>query len=67
MITALTDQALAAGVPRGQIRSERGIGPPGKWEMTSPALRRTRTTVTASFGLFVVAIVVSTVGRAIFA
>jgi predicted ferric reductase len=66
MISNLTRQLLAAGVPRGQIRSERQIGPPGEWNVASPALRWMRIALTAFFGVFVVGIVVCTVGRAIF-
>jgi predicted ferric reductase len=67
MIAHLTRDVLAAGVTRGQIRSERAIGPPGGWDVASPALRYTRAVVTAFFALFVVAVVVSTLARAIFA
>jgi predicted ferric reductase len=65
MISALTEQLLAAGVPRGQIRSERAIGPPGRWDIASPALRYTRTGVTVLFAVFVFSVAVSTVARAI--
>jgi len=65
MISSLTDQLLAAGVTRGQIRSERGIGPPGKWHVASPALRYTRAVTTCFFGAFVLSVVVSTISRAI--
>ncbi len=67
MISALTAELQAAGVPRGQIRSERQIGPPGTWRVASPALRGARAAVTGLFGLFVLAVVVSTVSRALFA
>jgi predicted ferric reductase len=67
MITGLTAQLHAAGVPRGQIRSERQIGPPGKWNVASPALHWTRAVVSCFFGLFVLTVVVCTVGRALFA
>ena len=67
MIASLTEQLLEAGVPRGQIRSERQIGPPGHWDVASPALWWTRAAVTALFATFVVAVIVSTVSRAIFA
>ena len=56
---------LAAGLSRGQIRSERAIGPPGRWAVASPALRYTRLAVTLFFAVFVLAVVVSTVSRAI--
>ena len=65
MISALTEQLLAAGVPRGQIRSERAIGPPGQWDVASPALRRARATTTVFFGSFVVLVIACTVIRAI--
>lgn len=67
MIASLTHQLHEAGVPRGQIRSERQIGPPGHWEVASPALWWARAGVTALFATFVVAVIVSTVSRAIFA
>jgi predicted ferric reductase len=66
MITDMTAELEAAGVPRGRIRSERQIGPPGHWKVASPALRWMRAAVTGFFGLFVLAVVVCTVGRAIF-
>jgi predicted ferric reductase len=65
MISQLTTQLLAIGVHRGRIRSERAIGPPGRWELASPALRYTRYAATAFFAIFVLAVVVSTVSRAI--
>ena len=65
MISALTNQLVAAGVPRGQIRSERAIGPPGKWDVASPALRYFRAGTTCIFATFVLAVVVSTISRAI--
>jgi predicted ferric reductase len=65
MISNLTSQLLAAGVTRGQIRSERAIGPPGRWRVASPGLRYARAAVTSFFGVFVLAVVVSTVARAI--
>jgi hypothetical protein len=64
MISDMTRQALAAGVPRGQIRSEVAIGPPGKWALAAPALRCTRMAATAWFAAFMVAIAVSWIGRA---
>lgn len=66
MISELTRQLLEAGVSRGQIRSERAIGPPGRWRLASPALRYARTAVTGFFAVFVVAVIVSVVSRAIF-
>jgi predicted ferric reductase len=65
MISDLTRQALAAGVPRGQIRSEVAIGPPGKWELASPALRYTRVAATVWFAAFLAAVGVSWIGRAV--
>jgi predicted ferric reductase len=65
MISQLTTQLLSIGVHRGRIRSERAIGPPGRWELASPALRYTRYAATAFFAIFVLAVVVSTVSRAI--
>jgi ferredoxin-NADP reductase len=65
MISSLTNQLLAAGVSRGQIRSERAIGPPGKWDVASPALRYFRAGTTCFFAAFVLAVAVSTIGRAI--
>lgn len=67
MISDLTNQMIAAGVPRGQIRSERQIGPPEKWRRSAPSLRRARAATTVFFAIFMVAIVVSVVGRALFA
>jgi predicted ferric reductase len=66
MISGLTDGLLRYGVPRGQIRSERGIGPPGNWRVASPALRRVRFGVTALFATFVLAAAVGTIGNAFF-
>jgi predicted ferric reductase len=65
MLSHLTRQLLALGVHRGQIRSERAIGPPGRWELASPALRYTRYAATAFFSIFILAVVVSTVSRAV--
>jgi predicted ferric reductase len=65
MISELTHQLLAAGVSRGQIRSERAIGPPGKWHVASPALRYFRNGTTCFFAFFVVVVAVSTIARAI--
>ena len=67
MISDLSKQMLAAGVPRGQIRSERQIGPPESWRRSSPSLRRARAATTAFFAFFLLAVVVSVVGRALFA
>jgi predicted ferric reductase len=65
MISELTDQLSAAGVSRGQIRSERAIGLPGKWDVASPALRHFRTGTTCFFAFFVSVVAVSTIARAI--
>jgi predicted ferric reductase len=65
MISNLTSQLLAAGVTRGQIRSERAIGPPGRWRVASPGLRYARAAVTSLFGVFVLGVVVSTIARAV--
>ena len=65
MIGQVTSQLLALGLHRGQIRSERAIGPPGRWDLASPALRYTRIAATCFFAIFVLAVVVSTVSRAI--
>jgi predicted ferric reductase len=65
MLEHLTRQLLQAGVPRGQIRSERAIGPPGRWDVASPALRYTRIASTVFLAAFVLAVAVSTVARAI--
>jgi predicted ferric reductase len=65
MISQLTNQLLTIGLHRGQIRSERAIGPPGRWELASPALRYTRIAATAFFAIFVLAVIVSTVSRAV--
>jgi predicted ferric reductase len=65
MISQLTNQLLALGLHRGQIRSERAIGPPGRWELASPALQYTRYAATAFFAIFVLAVIVSTVSRAV--
>lgn len=65
MIASLTSQLLAIGVHRGRIRSERAIGPPGRWELASPALRYTRMATTVFMAIFVLAVVVSTVSRAV--
>ena len=65
MISSLTEQLLAAGLSRGQIRSERAIGPPGKWKVASPALRYFRAGTTGIFATFVLAVAISTIGRAI--
>ena len=65
MISALEEQFRALGVPRGQIRWQRGIGPPDRWRSAAPALRRLRLVATTTFGLFTVLVIASTVGRAI--
>ncbi len=65
MISDFTDQLTAEGVPRSHIRSERAIGPPGRWAVASPALRYTRSAVTLLFTVFVVGVVVATIARAI--
>ncbi len=65
MISQLTNQLLKLGLHRGQIRSERAIGPPGRWELASPALQYTRYAATVFFAVFVLAVVVSTVSRAV--
>jgi predicted ferric reductase len=65
MISGLTDQLTAAGVPRGHIRSERAIGPPGRWDVASPALRYMRAITTLWFALFVIGAAVATIGRAV--
>jgi predicted ferric reductase len=65
MISSFHEQLSAAGVPRGQIRAERSIGPPGHWQQASPALRYSRMILTAFFALFATAAIASTIGRAI--
>lgn len=65
MISALEGELHAAGVPRGQIRWEREIGPPREWRAAAPALRRLRAVATGALALFVLLVVVSTVGRAV--
>lgn len=65
MITDLTQQLLAAGLHRGQIRAEVEIGPPGRWQVASPALRYTRAAATVLFAAFVLAVAVSAIGRAV--
>ena len=65
MISNLTSQLVAAGLTRGQIRSERSIGPPGRWKVASPGLRYARAAVTSFFGVFVLAVLVSTIARAV--
>jgi ferredoxin-NADP reductase len=65
MVSDLTRQLQAAGVPRGQIRSERAIGPPEPWAVASPALRYTRAAATVFFAAFALAVAVSTIGRAV--
>jgi predicted ferric reductase len=65
MISNFVEQLEHAGVPRGQIRAERSIGPPGDWRHASPALRYMRFALTAFFAIFATAAIASTVGRAI--
>jgi ferredoxin-NADP reductase len=65
MISSFVEQLAAAGVPRGQIRAERSIGPPSDWHHASPALRYMRFALTACFALFATAAIASTIGRAI--
>jgi predicted ferric reductase len=65
MLSQLTGQLLSIGLQRGQIRSERAIGPPGRWQLASPALRYTRSAATVFFAIFVLAVIVSTVSRAV--
>jgi predicted ferric reductase len=65
MITALEAELREAGVPRGQIRWEREIGPPQQWRAAAPALRRLRAIATGTFALFVTLVVASVVGRAV--
>jgi predicted ferric reductase len=65
MISSFTAQLQAAGVPRGQIRTERAIGPPAQWRDASPALRYMRFALTTFFAIFAIAAIASTVGRAI--
>ena len=67
MISDLTEQLHAAGVPRHRIRSERQIGPPENWRKASPSLRRARTATTAFFVSFLALVVVSVVSRLLFA
>jgi predicted ferric reductase len=63
MISALTHQLHAAGVSR--IHSEVTIGPPRRWRSGSPGLRFMRGVIAVEMVLFVAAVVVSTVGRAV--
>lgn len=65
MIGALESGFLAAGVPRANVRWERAIGPPDRWRAAAPAMRTLRVIATATFALFAVLVVASTVGRAI--
>lgn len=65
MIGALEAGFLSAGVPRANVRWERAIGPPDRWRAAAPAMRTLRVIATATFALFAVLVVVSTVGRAI--
>jgi predicted ferric reductase len=65
MISSFFEQLEQAGVPRGQIRAERSIGPPGDWRHASPALRYMRFALTAFFAIFATAAIASTIGRAI--
>jgi predicted ferric reductase len=66
MVDTLEHQLHAAGVPHAQIRWQRAIGPPERWRTAAPTMRRLRLLTTASFVLFGVLVVVSTVGRAFF-
>lgn len=65
MIAALEAGFLALGVPRGEIRWERSIGPPTTWRDAAPAMRRLRVVSTAAFGIFATLVVASTIGHAI--
>jgi predicted ferric reductase len=63
MIHALTPQLHRAGVPH--IHSEIAIGPPRNWRQGSPGLRVMRWLIAAEMVVFVTAVVVATVGRAV--
>jgi predicted ferric reductase len=65
MIGALEEGFLAAGVPRGNIRWERAIGPPDSWRAAAPAMRTLRVIATAAASLFATLVLISTVGRAV--
>jgi len=64
MIAALTPQLHRAGVPH--LHTEVAIGPPRQWRTgSSPALRFMRWVIATEMAVFVTAVIVSTVGRAI--
>jgi len=65
MVNTLEHQLRSVGVPHAQIRWQRSIGPPERWRAAAPTMRRLRVLATATFGLFAVLVVVSTVGRAL--
>ena len=65
MISSFIEQLGNAGVPRGQIRAERAIGPPSDWRRASPTLRYMRMALTMFFAIFATAAIASTIGRAI--
>jgi predicted ferric reductase len=63
MIAHLTPGLRAAGVP--EIHSEVGIGPPRSWRETSRGLRVMRWVIAGEMSVFVAAVLVSTIGRAV--
>lgn len=64
MVAALTDQLHKAGVPH--LHSEIAIGPPRRWrEGGSKTLRRMRWIIGTEMAVFVGAVLVATIGRAV--
>lgn len=63
MIARLTPDLRRAGVP--EIHSEVGIGPPHRWRETSRGLRVMRWIIAGEMSVFVTAVLVATIGRAI--
>lgn len=65
MITEVTRQLPAAEVHRGADPLRARDRPPVRWRIAAPALRYTRDAVTLFFAIFVLAVIVSVVTRAI--
>lgn len=65
MVHDLARDAHTAGVHRDRIRTEVSIGPPTRWRYASPALRIARVVIGVEVTVFLLAVAVSTIGRAV--
>jgi predicted ferric reductase len=63
MVSALTGPLRKTGVPH--IHSEVAIGPPRRWRESSRGLRIMRGVIAVEMAVFVLAVAVSTIGRAV--